>query len=291
MPGNEQLARDLASLTAGEVGQLELRQFPDGETYVIQSDVKFKDVFVVCTLAKPNSQFVPLAFTAAAIAELGATSVKLIAPYLAYMRQDRIFHAGEALTSRLFAELLQQHFDGLITVDPHLHRYASLDEVYDIPTTVVHSAPLFANWIATHVDEPVVVGPDVGECPVGRGDCWRGRRSLTVFKKERRGDRNVRMGAPLLHGYRGRTPVLVDDIVSSGVTMKQAVRILTQRISARLIALRFMRCAPRGRRFTSPIIGGVSDLEYGSEQQCRFRRGAAHRRSLFPQLQMPTKGR
>ena len=58
-----------ASLTAGEVGQPELRQFPDGETYVcIQSDVKLKDVFVVCTLAKPDSQFVPLCFTAAAIA-------------------------------------------------------------------------------------------------------------------------------------------------------------------------------------------------------------------------------
>ncbi len=228
MPGNEQLARDLASLTAGEVGQLELRQFPDGETYVcIQSDVKLKDVFVVCTLAKPDSQFVPLAFTAAAIAELGATSVKLIAPYLAYMRQDRIFHAGEALTSRLFAELLQQHFDGLITVDPHLHRYASLDEVYDIPTTVVHSAPLFANWIATHVDEPVVIGPDAESAQWVEAIAGEAGAPWTVFKKERRGDRNVRMGAPLLHDYRGRTPVLVDDIVSSGVTMKQAVRILS----------------------------------------------------------------
>ncbi len=161
LPGNEELASELADLTAGEVGRLELRHFPDGETYVrILADVEARKVFVVCTLAHPDPQLVGLAFVARQLRELGAAKVELVAPYLPYMRQDRIFHRGEALSSRLFAELVQQPFDRLLTIDPHLHRHASLDEVYDIPTTVIRSAPLLADWVRTNVEEPLIIGPD-----------------------------------------------------------------------------------------------------------------------------------
>ena len=228
LPGNEQLASELAALTCSELGELELRHFPDGETYVrILSDVRRRDVFMVCTLARPDAQFVPLCFAAAAIQQLGAQSVQLIAPYLAYMRQDRIFHPGEALTSRLFAELLQQHFDRLITVDPHLHRHASLGEVYDIPTTVVHAAPLFAQWITAHVHQPIIVGPDAESAQWVRSIAQQVGAPWTIFEKDRRGDRDVRVSARSLTDAAGRTPVLTDDIVSSGATMKQALGILT----------------------------------------------------------------
>lgn len=227
LPGNERLAGDLAALTSGEVGQLAVRQFPDGETYVrVLSDVDRRDVFIVCTLARPDAQFVPLSFVAAAIRQLGAQSVQLIAPYLAYMRQDRIFHPGEALTSRLFAELLQQHFDRLITVDPHLHRHASLAEVYDIPTTVVHAAPLLAEWISAHVDEPIIIGPDAESAQWVQSIAKQVGAPWTVFEKKRKGDRDVRISAQSLKGALGQTPVVADDIVSSGATMKEALRIL-----------------------------------------------------------------
>lgn len=227
LPGNERLAGDLAALTSGEVGKVEVRHFPDGESYVrVLSDVKCADVFIVCTLARPDAQFVPLSFTAAVIRQLGARSVQLIAPYLAYMRQDRIFHPGEALASRLFAELLQQCFDRLITVDPHLHRHASLAEVYDIPTTVVHAAPLLAEWVSTHVDEPIIIGPDAESAQWVESIAKQVGAPWTVFEKERKGDRNVRISARALEGALGQTPVVADDIVSSGTTMKQALRIL-----------------------------------------------------------------
>lgn len=228
LPGNERIASDLAALTFGEIGQLELRHFPDGESYVrIISDVKSMDVFIVCTLMRPDTQFVSLSFTAATIRELGARTVQLIAPYLAYMRQDRVFHPGEALTSRLFAELLQSYFDRLITVDPHLHRHKSLAEVYDIPTTVVHSAPLFAEWIATHVDKPIIIGPDAESAQWVESVAKEVGAPWTVFEKERRADRDVQMSGRSLKDGSGCTPVLADDIVSSGTTMKQALRILS----------------------------------------------------------------
>ena len=227
LPGNERLAGDLAELTSSELGQLEIRRFPDGESYVrVLSGVKGKDVFVVCTLARPDAQFVPLSFTAAALRELGAHRVELIAPYLAYMRQARIFHPGEALASRLFAELLQQRFDRLVTVDPHLHRHSSLDEVYDIPAIVVRSAPLLAEWITTHVERPILIGPDEESTQWAETIADEVGAPWAVFRKERRGDRDVRLSAPNLEEASERTPVLVDDIVSSGTTMKRALDIL-----------------------------------------------------------------
>ena len=63
--------------------------------------------------------------------------------------QRLLLQTGEAVSSRLFAQLLSAHFDWLITVDPHLHRYHNLAEIYSIPTAVVHAAPLLADWICT----------------------------------------------------------------------------------------------------------------------------------------------
>jgi ribose-phosphate pyrophosphokinase len=227
LPGNEQLAMSLAELTSGEVGRLELRHFPDGETYVrVPDDLDGAHAFVVCSLARPDDRLVPLAFTAAAIRERGATSVELIAPYLAYMRPDRIFRSGEVLTSRLFATLLQQHFDRLVTVDPHLHRTATLDEIFDIPTTVVSSAPLFAEWIASNVPQPVIVGPDAESGQWVEAIANQVGAPWTRLTKERRGDRKVRIAASCGEEIHARTPVIVDDIVSSGATMREALRAL-----------------------------------------------------------------
>ena len=133
-PGNENLASALASQLGAERGTLELRHFPDGESYVrFRTPVERRHVILVCTLDRPDDKFLPLAFTAAAARDLGAMQVGLVSSYLAYMRQDRRFHKGEAVTSACFAELLSRQFDWLVTVDPHLHRRSSLSEIYSIP--------------------------------------------------------------------------------------------------------------------------------------------------------------
>jgi ribose-phosphate pyrophosphokinase len=145
MPGNETLAMSLAQHLHGDVGALETRAFPDNETYLrFQQDPRGRPVILVCTMNHPNPKFLPLIFAADNAKELGATKVSLIAPYLCYMRQDKRFHKGEALTSTSFARQLSSAFDELVTVDPHLHRHRSLVELYSIRTAVVHSAPLIA---------------------------------------------------------------------------------------------------------------------------------------------------
>ncbi|HWA88770.1 MAG TPA: ribose-phosphate pyrophosphokinase [Rhizomicrobium sp.] len=227
MPGNEAMASTIADHTTGELGAIEARAFPDGETYLrIASEVKGRTVVIADTLAHPDPKFLPLIFAADTARELGAAKIGLVAPYLAYMRQDRRFQPGEAVTSRTVARLISSSFDWLVSVDPHLHRYRSLSEIYSIPTRVLHAAPLMADWIAANVANPVLVGPDSESEQWVSDVASRAGAPFTVLEKTRHGDRDVEVRLRDELAISGRVPVLVDDIVSSGRTMLAAVRLL-----------------------------------------------------------------
>lgn len=228
--GNERFADLLqpvlreATGGAAERGFVTLRRFPDGETYVrLESPVRDRDVAVICTLDRPDDKLLPLFFLAATARDLGATRVGLVAPYLAYMRQDRRFTDGEGVTSGYFASLLSRSFDWLVTVDPHLHRRASLAEIYSIPATVVHAAPRVAEWIRATLPKPLLVGPDSeSQQWVDAVASMAGAPSI-VLEKVRRGDRDVSVAVPEVGRWRDHTPVLVDDIISTARTMIETV--------------------------------------------------------------------
>ena len=229
MPGNEAMAHKLAPMLAAEVGGIELRSFPDGETYLrFMSSLSDRTLVIVCTLDRPNEKILPLLFAAATARELGATKVGLVAPYLAYMRQDRRFKPGEAVTSREVARLVSDRFDWLVTVDPHLHRYGSLAEIYTIPTCVVHAAPLISQWIREHVSNPLIIGPDIESEQWVSAVAHDADAPYSVLEKIRRADRDVEISIRDMQHLDGRTPVLVDDIISSGRTMLEAVRLIMQ---------------------------------------------------------------
>jgi ribose-phosphate pyrophosphokinase len=232
MPGNEAMTRALAQRLDGEVGQLEMRAFPDGETHLrFLADPSGRALALVCTLDRPDQKILPLLFAAATAHELGAASIGLVAPYLAYMRQDQRFKPGEAVTSRAFARLLSDAFDWLATVDPHLHRYNSLREIYTIPTRAAHAAPLISLWIRTKIERPLIVGPDRESEQWVSAVAKDAGAPYAVLEKVRRGDREVEISGRL-GDLAGRTPVLVDDIISSGRTMIEAVRLIVGRGAA-----------------------------------------------------------
>ena len=225
MPGNELLARSIADHAGWSLGDLEVRRFPDEESYIrLRSGVADSATAIVCTLARPDPQILPLLFAARLLRESGARSVQLIAPYLAYMRQDRRFHDGEALTSRQFAQLISSEFDGMVTVDPHLHRYRDLREIYSIETAALAASPLLADWVRGNIDKPLIIGPD------SESEQWAGAIARhigaphVVFTKLRRGDRDVLIAASDLTEWRDRVPILVDDVISSGQTLANAAR-------------------------------------------------------------------
>jgi len=229
-PGNEPISASLAPLIPAEIGRIEVRQFPDSETYLrIVDAVAGREVVLLCTLDHPDEKFLPLLFSAATLRELGTARIGLVAPYLAYMRQDTRFHPGEAVSSRHVSELLSSRFDWLVTVDPHLHRYKSLSDIYSIPCGIAHAAPMIAQWIRNNVSDAVIVGPD-SESKQWVSEVARDAQvPFTVLDKQRHGDRDVSITVRDIDALSHRTPVLVDDIISSGRTMIEAVRGLTSR--------------------------------------------------------------
>ena len=223
LPGNEVFAAQLAHHAGAALGRIESRRFPDGESHVRLADEPAgRVVDLVCTLANPDPGLAALLFAADCARELGAREVNLVAPYLAYMRQDKRFVPGEAVSSYSFARVLSATFDSLLTVDPHLHRHPTLASLYTIPTATLQAAPLLADWIAANIPAPLVVGPDE------ESEQWAGAIAArtgvphVVLRKVRHGDRSVEIQVPDLAAHRDRTPVLVDDIASSGRTLAVA---------------------------------------------------------------------
>lgn len=226
MPGNEAAAKAIAAHLGVQPTFPTVRRFPDGEAYVrLEPMAISSEVVIVCSLDRPDEKFLPLAFLAAALREHGAAHIGLVAPYLAYLRQDRVFQPGETVTSRHFARLISGIFDWLITVDPHLHRYASLAEAYSIPTRVLSAAPLIAHWIVGNVDSPLLIGPDSESAQWVHTVANDAGAPSLVLEKIRRGDNEVEVSLPTPHvaNWRMHTPVLVDDIISTAHTMIETV--------------------------------------------------------------------
>lgn len=221
---NEILTESIIKGIDVEVGNYTIRQFPDAETYIrILSNVEERDVIIVCTLHKPDSKLLPLLFFCNLLRDLNAKSICLVAPYLSYMRQDKQFNSGEAVTSKYFAKVISSMVDKLITVDPHLHRRSSMQEIYSIPCIVLHAAKLISTWIKHNIPNALLIGPDseseqwVSEVAKDAG------APFIVLQKIRHGDRDVEVSVPEIEKYKNHTPVLVDDIISTARTMIETI--------------------------------------------------------------------
>lgn len=218
------LAQSLRAGLQAESAQLDWRYFPDGESLVaLRGDFADRNVVIVATLRDPDRLALPLLFAARTARDLGARSVGLVAPYLAYMRQDARFHSGESVASVLFAEFVSSAFDWLVAVDPHQHRNQDVSELFRIPVELVSSMMPVAEWIRGCIAKPCIVGPD------GESRQWveplaaELGAAFATLAKQRRDDRSVQVAAPRDFELDGATPVLFDDIISTGRTMIQAV--------------------------------------------------------------------
>lgn len=224
LPDETEQASRFAQAIDAKLGELELRQFPDGESYLrVLTEVSERPVIIFCNLNNPDTKTLRLLFLAATLRELGAASIGLIAPYLAYMRQDARFKSGECISSRPYADLISNAFDYLITVDPHLHRYHALEEIYTLPCDIVHAADAIGRWVCATIEKPLLIGPDQESEQWVRNVSKAAGAPYQILSKTRYGDRDVKVSLPDLEPFAQFTPVVLDDIISSGQTMLETL--------------------------------------------------------------------
>lgn len=217
-----QQARALAAAMGWNCAIVERHRFPDGETRLRLPPQLPPRVALLRGLQQPNQKLVELLLAAAGARELGATRLALLSPYLAYMRQDMEFTPGEAVSQRHIAALLAGQFDGVITVDPHLHRIHSLDEVMPgCPNRALTAAPLLGEWVAHHVPGALLLGPDEESMQWVAAAGQAHGLDHAVCRKQRFGDHDVRVVLPALP-LAGRAVVLMDDVASTGRTLLEA---------------------------------------------------------------------
>ncbi len=201
------------------------RPFPDGETLVrVPAVTSHKEAYLVWRLDRPDAKLFPLILAASALRKQGVKKITLVAPYLPYMRQDKAFHPGEAVAALEFAKILSQSVDRIITIDPHLHRISKLSKIYSVPTKTLTAAPLLADYIAKHISSPLLIGPDAESVQWVTRVAREKSLDYLVLKKKRYNDTKVKIVWDDNVLVKGRTAVLVDDIISSGGTMIEVVK-------------------------------------------------------------------
>ncbi len=221
-----------------------VRCFPDGES-LVRVPAAPATAILYRSLDHPNEKIVELLLAASALRDGGTSRLVLVVPYLAYMRQDIAFHPGEAVSQRVIGRLLAEHCDALLTLDPHLHRTPSLGEVMPgIEAVSVSAAPVLAAALDEDAD-PLLIGPDEESRQWVEAIARPRGLEFLLGSKRRLGDCEVDLAIDGIERAAGRAVVLVDDLVSSGGTLKASARLLRGAGAARIEALATHCLAPQ----------------------------------------------
>ena len=220
------LAHKLAEASGMPLACVQRHVFPDGEIKLQLPSPLPPRVVLLRSLHQPNTKLVELLLAARTARALGARHLTLVAPYMAYMRQDVAFHPGEAVSQQVVGQFLAELFDAVITVDPHLHRVASMQQAVPAAQALaLTAAPLLADFVHGQCPDALLVGPDEESEQWITAAAQAHRLDHAVCRKTRHGDRQVEVELPDV-AVAGRSVVLLDDIASSGHTLAQATRLL-----------------------------------------------------------------
>lgn len=272
-PESAEGARRLAAQLGVPCAIAELHRFPDGES-LVRVPERMERAIVYRSLDRPNDKLVELLLAASVLRREGARELCLVAPYMAYMRQDAVFRPGEPISQKVVGAWLAEHFDHILCVEPHLHRTGQLAEVFPGRRThALSGAPVIVEALRGIDRDTVIVGPDEEAEPLieatarGLGLAW------ACGRKVRRGDRDVTVELPETADLRGRTVVIVDDVISSGETVFSCAR------AARALGADTVRVVAVHALFTPEVAARFATEGIGSVQSCD---GVPHPSNALP---------
>ncbi|MFW5704221.1 MAG: ribose-phosphate diphosphokinase [Nanoarchaeota archaeon] len=226
LKNSEKLAKKISKEMKIPYMETESITFPDGDIYLkYKKDLTEKKLIIVESM-QPNSNetLMRIIFAAKTAKDLGAKKVILIAPYLAFMRQDKRFNPGECVSAPIMAELLNNSIDQLITIDPHLHRIPKLSDIFTIKAKNYTANHVIADYIKKKFKNEIIVGPDWESYQWADDIAQEVGVKKTVLEKDRHSFRSVDVKIKDKIDMKGKNVIIVDDIISTGNTMIKAAQ-------------------------------------------------------------------
>ena len=212
-------------------------QFPDSESLITLPLPVASHIILYYGLEYPNIRLIDLLLITEGLRQQQVQRITLVAPYLCYMRQDIAFHAGEVVSQGIIGAFLSRHVDDLVTVDPHLHRINSLNDIMPaIQPRHTSAAIAISEYIRDMKDNSLLVGPDSESEQWVASIARLATCDYVIAEKQRHSDTSVSISLPDFQ-YKNRNAILIDDIASSGQTLITAAIQLRSAGCARVDAL------------------------------------------------------
>ncbi len=260
----EHLAYRIAKLLNGQLGEIEVKKFPDGETYIrVWAEVEDKTVIYVNSLQRgPNELIIETLYTLDTLKDLGARRIYAVIPYMAYARQDERFNPGEAISIYSLAKLFRAiDVDGIYTIDMHLHRITDPTKLFGAKFHNLTGVRELAKYVRENhsLENTVIIGPDE------EAEQWAkimadelGGLDYSILEKKRLSAEEVIIETRDIN-VKDRNIVIVDDIISTGGTIVEAVKAL-RKLGAKDIIVTCVHPILVGRAYTKLIKLDLKDL-------------------------------
>lgn len=243
LSSNRELAEKVSKITGVRLGEVTSKQFADGEIYVdIEESVRDHDVYIIQSTNFPvNDHLWELLIMIDACKRASAHTVNIVVPYFGYARQDRTANPREPITAKLVANMLvKAGIDRILTLDLHA---VQVQGFFDIPADNLFAVPLFADYykaLGLGGDDTVIVAPKNSGIKRARSLAEHLGSALAIVDYSDADEHNRENGY-LIGSVEGKKTIIIDDILTTGLTFANAAAVLTKNNAAEIYA-----CASHG---------------------------------------------
>ncbi|MEQ8541082.1 MAG: ribose-phosphate pyrophosphokinase [Coleofasciculus sp. D1-CHI-01] len=226
---NVPLAQEVARYLGMDIGPMVRKRFADGELYIqIQESIRGCDVYLIQPSCHPvNDNLMELLIMIDACRRASARQITAVIPYYGYARADRKTAGRESITAKLVANLITEAgANRVLAMDLHS---AQIQGYFDIPFDHVYGSPVTLDYLASkQLPDLVVVSPDVGGVARARAFAKKLNDAPLAIIDKRRQAHNVAEVMNVIGDVKGKTAVLVDDMIDTAGTIAAGAKILRQ---------------------------------------------------------------
>jgi ribose-phosphate pyrophosphokinase len=244
---NPALTLEVCDYLGTNPGKILAKTFSDGEIQVeIGENIRGRDVFVIQSTSTPvNDHLMQLLIIMDAMRRASAERITAVIPYYGYSRQDRKVKPRVPISAKLVADLITTAgANRVVSMDLHA---GQIQGYFNIPVDNIFAAPILLKYIQTNLqDDLVIISPDAGGVERARAFAKRLDASLAIIDKRREAP-NVAQAMNIIGEVKGKTAIILDDMVDTAGTLTQAAAALKDRGAGKIHA-----CC------THPVLSGPS---------------------------------